>query len=149
MKSENRSDSKKLGQMLMERGSLRKEQVSKLLKLQKQDSTAGVQSKFGELCVRTGWADAGDVTTTLIKQKKERSEGVGLGDILISLKYLTPGQFQDSLETQIDVFDTIEEIVIDRSFCTPEQIHIDTDEANAAGLPAESTGQILIQSINV
>ena len=124
MKSDNRSDSKKLGQMLMERGRLRKEQVPKLLKLQKQDSTAGVQSKFGELCVRTGWVDAGDVTTTLIKQKKDRSESVGLGDILISLKYLAPEQLQDSLETKIDVFDTLEEIVIDRGFCTPEQIHV-------------------------
>ena len=43
-----------LGSILERLGHLTKERIEEVLRLQKRDASAGVTSRFGELCVRQG-----------------------------------------------------------------------------------------------
>ncbi len=114
----------KIGTLLVDRGALREKQIEKLLELQQRDAQAGILSKFGELCVRTGWTGAGDVTSALRAQSQKVLDQAGLGDILVQLGYLSPEKLKEALESQLDVLETVEELVLDRELCTPEQVKL-------------------------
>jgi putative phosphotransacetylase len=58
----------RLGEILVERGALRPEQVERVLARQDERRRQGVPARFGETCVRFGWAEAGAVTDALSQQ---------------------------------------------------------------------------------
>ena len=137
-------EAKPIGQWLKERGSLRDEQIPKLLELQERDAKAGVRSRFGELCVRTGWVDPGEVTAALTAQQQQILEHQGLGDMLVALGYVTAEQLSQALESRLDVFEPLDELVVEQGFCTHEQVRIanqllSLSRNHAARKPLEST----------
>lgn len=124
MKDKSNGDSPKIGQILVEQGTLLENQVGEILQLQERDARAAVKSKFGELCVRKGWTDAGSVTAALRRQSQKEMDESGLGSMLVHLEFLPEDQLKQALESRIDIFESIEEIVLDRKLCTPDQVKI-------------------------
>ena len=51
-------------------------------------------------------------------------EQAGLGDMLIQLGYLSPEKLKEALESQLDVLETVEELVLEGELCTPERVKI-------------------------
>lgn len=114
----------RLGELLTAQGTLRPEQVQELLERQKQESNAHVWSLLGELAVRAGWADADEIMGALRAQSQGILEHAGLGETLVALGYLTPAQLQQALESRLDVSEPLEEVVVERGFCTPQQVRV-------------------------
>ena len=123
MKKE-KGNGQKIGRLLVDQGVLREEQVERLLALQARDSQANILSKFGELCVRTGWTSAGAVTSALRRQSQKVLDQAGLGDMLVQLGYMTPEKLKEALESRLDVMETVDELVLERGLCTPEHVKI-------------------------
>lgn len=113
-----------LGQLLKDRGHLRDEQVTRLLEMQERDAKAGVESRFGELGVRMGWVDPGEVTAALRAQQRELVEHRGLGDMLVALGSLTPEQLSQALDSRLDVFEPVDELVVEHGLCSHEQVRL-------------------------
>jgi len=117
---------KPLGERLIELGSLRADQIPTLLELQKRDAQANVHSKFGELCIRMGRTDPSQVNTALKHQKEELIDQIEIGDMLISLGYVTDEQLRTLLKKHQDSPLPTEELVLDAGYCSPEQVRIAT-----------------------
>ncbi len=62
---------RRLGEYLVEAEALRSEQIGMLLDEQRENAAVGVHSRFGEIAVRKGWADADQVTRALKNQAQE------------------------------------------------------------------------------
>jgi putative phosphotransacetylase len=117
---------KPLGERLIELGSLRADQIPTLLELQKRDAQANVHSKFGELCIRMGRTDPSQVNAALKHQKEELIDQIEIGDMLISLGYVTDEQLRGLLKKHQDSPLPTEELVLDAGFCSPDQVRIAT-----------------------
>jgi putative phosphotransacetylase len=117
---------KPLGERLIELGSLRADQIPTLLELQQRDAQANVQSKFGELCIRMGRTDPSQVNMALKRQKEEMIDQIEIGDMLISLGYVTDEQLRNLLKQHQDSPLPTEELVLDAGFCSPDQVRIAT-----------------------
>jgi hypothetical protein len=64
---------KKIGRLLAEDGAMRESQIPRILAFQERDRRAGLDSRFGELCVRSGWVETGKVAHALELQGNERA----------------------------------------------------------------------------
>ena len=82
----------KLGEILVGQGALRADQVERVLARQEEKRRLGVPARFGEICVRSGWVEAGVVTGALSHQagwvlEHEHTAAalidMGIGDIAV------------------------------------------------------------------
>ena len=55
---------KRLGELLVEAGALRTEQVERVLEAQKERQRLDLPAFFGEICVRRGWTEAAGAWTS-------------------------------------------------------------------------------------
>jgi putative phosphotransacetylase len=117
---------KPLGERLIEQGSLRADQIPRLLELQKRDAQANVHSKFGELCIRMGRTDPSQVNAALKLQKKELIDQIEISDMLVSLGYVSDEQLRSLLKDHQDSPLPTEELVLYADLCSPEQVRIAT-----------------------
>ncbi len=112
----------KIGKILVGMGFLREEQVAEIVENQKNDRGVELFSRFGEVCVRKGWVSASNVTAALKDQKKMEYDRIKCGDILLSLGFLSPGDYKRASAISAESGDEIEEVLIENRFSTPLQI---------------------------
>jgi putative phosphotransacetylase len=113
---------KPIGRLLVETGALKDSQIPRILSLQERDVKAGLSSRFGELCVRTGWVESGNVAAALERQAGERAAKLDLGSTLTALGYATADQVRAALAARVHESEPIEEVLVEHAACTPEQV---------------------------
>ena len=113
---------RKLGELLVERGILRPEQVGMLLDEQRASGVVGVNSRFGEIAVRQGWAGADQVVTALRIQAEQEIEGCDPGCILAAQGAITAEQLAEARRLCARSAQSLEEALVDLGATTPERV---------------------------
>ena len=113
---------RRLGELLVEAGALRQEQVGMLLDEQRACLAAGVQSRIGEIAVRHGWSEADRVSGALTTQAGRQIDESDAGAILAAMGLLTPDQLAEARRRCSRTAENVEEAIIDMRFATPEQV---------------------------
>ncbi len=113
-----------LGSIIERMGYLSKDRIEDVMRLQQRDASAGVVSRFGELCVRQGWADADHVQQALAEQIREAEAQAGVANMLVGLGFLSREQLDEALNSEVSMYEPLDEIVLDKGFCTPAQVRI-------------------------
>jgi len=115
---------RRLGELLVEEGALRREQVGMLLDEQRATTAAGVHSRIGEIAVRRGWSEADRVAGALRAQAVQEMDQADAGQMLVSLGLLTPEQLRDVRRRCERTAETVDEAVIDLRLAAPEQVRL-------------------------
>jgi putative phosphotransacetylase len=122
--TEDDSQNKKIGQYLLEDNILQEDQISSILEIQERDKKAGVLSKFGEICVRMGLADASDINKSVINQSQSRVSTFNLLDILLILRFLDKGIIEKYELDKIENQENLEEYLIEQGLCDAQEVLI-------------------------
>jgi putative phosphotransacetylase len=122
MRTSSGTRAKQIGRLLVEDGALRESQIPRILALQERDRRAGLDSRFGELCVRGGWVESGKVVKALGLQGDERAAMLDIGGVISALGYAAPERVRAALASRVHESEPLEEALIERSVCTPEQV---------------------------
>jgi putative phosphotransacetylase len=113
---------RRLGELLVEKGALRHEQVGMLLDEQRACLAAGVHSRIGEIAVRHGWSEADRVSSALKTQAGQEIDEADAGQILAAMGLLTADQLAQARRRCSRTAEKVEEAVLEMRFATPEQV---------------------------
>jgi len=115
---------RRLGELLVEKGALRHEQIGMLLDEQRAVTAAGVHSRIGEIAVRRGWSEADRVAGALRAQAAEEIDQADAGQMLVSMGILTAGELEVARRRCARTAETIGEAIIELGLATPEKVRV-------------------------
>ncbi|HJV33930.1 hypothetical protein [Geomonas sp.] len=112
-----------LGSLLVRCGKLSAEQLE--LALDEQRRSGG---KLGEVCLRLGLLQEGELNGVLAFQRQQEREGqaatpLRLGELLVTAGYITRRQLEDALGKQAASGKKLGEVLVEAGYAKPAQIH--------------------------
>lgn len=112
----------KLGNLLVEDKKLSKEQLEKVLQVQKEYREVEVPLRLGEVIVESGVSTASNVSDALHRQRDQYIKSNTIGQILLELGFVSYEQLEQAIEAHLDILAPLGEVLVEQRICTQEQI---------------------------
>jgi hypothetical protein len=112
-----------LGALLVRSGKLSAGQLDRALAQQQREG-----GKLGEVCLRLGLLNEGELTGLLAFQRHQERQAVGgtplrLGELLVTAGYISRSQLDDALGKQAGSGKRLGEVLVEEGYAQPAQVH--------------------------
>lgn len=114
----------RIGKLLVSHGIISEEQLRLAIEKQAENSALRIPSMIGEICVEEGWSTMADVAAIMREQKDEVIRANTLGKCLLEQNFITREKLLEALEEHEEIFAPLGEIVVDKGFCTEDQVRL-------------------------
>ena len=116
------AERRRIGELLVARSALRAEQVERVLARQEEKRRLGVPTRFGEVCVRSGWTEAGAVTDALAEQTRWSLEHVHAAAALVDLGMVSRRELAHAGVTLDSTGPALAEALLAFGISTPDEL---------------------------
>ncbi len=114
----------RIGKLLVGHGIISEEQLRLAMEKQEENTNLRIPSMIGEICVEEGWCNMADIAAIMREQKNEVIRANTLGKCLLEQNFITREKLLEALEEHEEIFAPLGEIVVDKGFCTEDQVRL-------------------------